>query len=626
MTDPIIMTIISTTIKSLFDLRNELKTVYKVGKDEIKHLLDDGLLSYANSQKEKFEKTKTFLYRDDRINFYDTFFPLDLSGTRPNGESYSVNMKKPLTQTFNDGNCVTIIGDAGSGKSMLMKHFFLQFLNEEKIPLFIELRNLNSFDGSFYEYIIKSIFNNRLSPNDSILERLVSNGKFLFLLDGYDELHDEVKRIRKDEINQFIDKYRKNYFVISSRPGASAETLPRFTNLKVSQISEWKIIDFVKKQLSILENKEVLEKKIIEVIDDPKNMDYKNYMSNPLLLTMFIFTFKKHPEIPHTKSRFYYNVFDTLCTSHDNISKHGDLHERKTKLKIEDFEEILKWFSFYSYFEGQFNFDKQYLVLKLEFIKKKKGYDFDIEDLIYDLTVNIAIIIIDGLEYKFPHRSLQEYFIALLISQINSNKKSEIYKTKYFNDELNPEYNLWAISEEIDTYYFKIALVSKLGEILNLFKGNNLILKYLELSKISLVFEKTRGQFSMLSNYDWANTLYYLDSNSFVFHFFQYNETFQNLIDSYPNAPKIVSQRILSFHYIEEIDELLEEDPILETEDNIAIRLHENISNHLLPYLKEIGLDNHIETLLYTIEHTKNKLEKSIVKIQQIEDELFDFH
>lgn len=639
MTDPITATIV--TIKSLFDLRNELKTVYKAGKDEIKYLLDDGLLSYANSQKEKFEKTKTFLYRDDRVNFYDTFFPLDLSGTKPNGKTYSVSMKEPLTETFADGNCVSIIGDAGSGKSMLMKHFFLQFLNEEKIPLFIELRNLNSFDGSFYDYIIKSIFNNRLSPNNTILERIISNGKFLFLLDGYDELHDEIKRKRKDEINQFIDKYRKNYFLISSRPGASAETLPRFTNLKVSQISECEIIDFVKKQLSILENKDILEEKIIKVINDPKNMDYKNYMANPLLLTMFIFTFKKHPEIPHTKNRFYYNVFDTLCTSHDNISKHGDLHERKTKLKIEDFEEILKWLSFYSYFEGQFNFDKQYLTSKLEFIKKKKGYDFDIENLIYDLTVNIAIIIIDGLEYKFPHRSLQEYFIALLISQINSEKKSKVYKNKYFNEKLNPEYNLWAISEEIDEYHFKLALINELNELLVKLKteeDDELILNYLNIIQMQMILVKDEEDEFDLSSYlyhiKWAYALLYCISKKelAIFYSFKYTKKLESFIEHAIDLSNnncydyIYTVQDIGYIDIADLFELFKNYAIIDSETYLGIQFRSDINSCLLPYFKEIGLDVFIKTLIDTIERTKNKLEKSIVKIQQIEDELFDFN
>lgn len=634
MTDPLINTFI---MKSLIDLRGELKSLYKAGKGEIQYLLDDGLLSYAVSQKEKFENLKTFLYQHDRVNFYDTFYPLDLLGVKPNGNTYTVGMDKNLKETFKDGNCVTIIGDAGSGKSMLMKHFFLYFLNYEmEIPLFIELRNLNSFEGSFYDYIIKSIFNNRLSPNDTILERLISNGKFLFLLDGYDELHEATKHKRKDEINQFIDKYRKNYFIISSRPGAAAETLPRFTNLKVSQIYKYEIIDFIKKQLSILENKGTLEDKIIEVISDPKNEDYMDYMSNPLLLTMFIFTFKNHPELPHKKSKFYYNVFETLCTRHDNFSKSGDMHERKTNLKIEDFEEILKWFSFYSYFDGQFNFDKQYFVSKLEFIKRKKNYDFDIEDLIYDLTVNIAIIVIDGLEYKFPHRSLQEYFIALLMSQRPSNKKIEDYKIKYFDKGQNPEYNLWTISEELDTYYFRAALISELGELLGILNTNDIeisTLRYLNLLNISIILPKPKEdnvfdtEQYFLEN-RWANVLFYFSKNdeNVFFSSFYYTKKLQELIETNMTLSNNLSYTIASLDNEDIIHERLKDSPILENEGHYVIHFRNDINGYLLPYFKEIGVFLFVEVLIDRIKILKDKLEKSIINMRVIEDELFDFN
>ena len=629
MSDPLTNTFI---IKSLIDLRGELKSLYKAGKDEIQYLLDDGLLSYAVSQKEKFEKLKTFLYQHDRVNFYDTFYPLDLLGIKPNGNTYTVNIDKNLTETFNNGNCVTIIGDAGSGKSMLMKHFFLHFLNYEmEIPLFIELRNLNSFEGSFYDYIIKSIFNNRLSPNDTILERLISNGKFLFLLDGYDELHEVTKHKRKDEINQFIDKYRKNYFIISSRRGAGAETLPRFNNLEVSQIKRGEILYFVVKQLSILDNKDILEEKIIKVINDPQNEDYVDYMSNPLLLTMFIFTFKNHPELPHKKSKFYYNVFETLCTRHDNFSKSGDIHERKTKLKIEDFEEILKWFSFYSYFDGKFNFDKQYLVSKLEFIKKKKGYEFDIEDLIYDLTVNIAIIIIDGLEYKFPHRSLQEYFIALLMSQRPSNKKIEGYKLKYFNKERTPEYNLWAISDELDSYYFRLATISELGELLGILNADDIetsTLKYLNLLDITTILNKYEIDTQEIIFEDgWANVLLYFIKNAenVFFSSFSYTEKLQELIEANTILSNSTSY-LISLENGDIINERLKDSPILDEENHYIIYFTSDINVYLLPYFKEIGLNLFVEGLIDRIKILKNNLERSIINMRVIEDELFDFN
>jgi len=77
------------------------------------------------------------------------------------------------------------------------------------------------------------------------------------------------------------------------------------------------------------------------------------------------------------------------------------------------------------------------------------------DDVFYDLTVSISIIIIDGLEYLFPHRSLQEYFVSRFLSnQTEKTKKERIYTDAFMSRFRNGDYNLWHLCEEIDTYYF----------------------------------------------------------------------------------------------------------------------------------------------------------------------------
>lgn len=623
-----------TTVQSLIKLKEDLKIIYKVSKDEIKYFLDDGLSDYVISQKDKFEKLKTFLFQNDRINFYDTFFPLNLKGIAPNGKTYIVEINNNLENVFENGNCITIIGDAGSGKSMLMKHFFLYYLDYlMEIPLFVELRNLNSYEGTFSDYINNLIFNNRLSPNGKILERIMSAGQFLFILDGYDELHDTIKNNRIDEINQFIDKYRKNYFILSSRPGAGVESIPRFNNLKVSEIKRNQIIDFVNRQLSIFENRSLLEEKIIKVIKDPKNEDYLDYMSNPMLLTMFIFTFKNHPELPHAKSEFYYNVFDTLCTRHDNFSKSGDLHQRKTNLKTEDFKDILKWFSYYSYFSGQFNFDKQYFVSKLEHIKKKRKLDFNIDDLIYDLTVNISIIIIDGCKYKFPHRSLQEYFIALLMSQRPTEEKVKDYKKRYFSKQQNHEYNLWTISDELDKYYFRAAAISELDELLGILETNsieNSMLEYLDLiNSYVLILKNDKSYYPDMHYYtDWARVLFffYPKYDDIFFQSFYFSNELEKVIETSTDLQNMKFYNLGAPEYVSIANfvENLRENPIIYNENFYMINFKNEINEYLISYLKEMGLHLYVESLINIIKKIKNNLSESIKYMRQIEDELFD--
>src|SRR5690606_26451147 len=129
----------------------------------------------------------------------------------------------------NKSNCVSIIGNAGSGKSMLLKHLFIDSYEEGfKVPIYLELRSFNNIESSFKDFIINIIDSNNLAPNKKIIERILKSGRFIFLLDGFDEIYSIKKSKLVDEIDLFIDCYNKNHFVISSRKNSGVESIPRF--------------------------------------------------------------------------------------------------------------------------------------------------------------------------------------------------------------------------------------------------------------------------------------------------------------------------------------------------------------------------------------------------------------
>lgn len=619
-------------IKSLIDLRQELKSIYKAGKDEIQYLLDDGLQAYVISQKDKFELLNTFLFRHDRVSFYDTFYPISLKGIDVNGNSYIRETGSNLKNVFKESNCITIIGDAGSGKTMLMKHFFLHFLSkEQEIPIYIELRNLNNYAGSLVDYINTTIFYNRLSPNNTILERLLTSGKFMFILDGYDELHSSNKLKRKEELSLFIDKYRHNYFLLTSRPGVHIESLPRFHNFSVCSIPQDEIMSFVRQQLSVLSEQEHLLNEIEKIISDKKNRDYSEYLTNPLLLTMFLFTYKNHPEMPHTKSKFYYNIFDTLCVKHDNFSKHGDLHERKTKLKTEDFEEILRCFSYYSYFEGYFNFDKQYFASRLLKIKEAKKYDYDIDDLIFDLTVSLSIILIDGTDYKFPHRSLQEYFVAQFMAQRSSETKVEDYQKRYV-DNYEHNYNLWLLSEELDFVCFRKFLIKEFDHLISLLDSNTSFgrtLNYMKMAKMEMIIDKN-SHFFAVQRHDFDERFclscnYYIQNlEIFIFNDFIYTPELRDIIDNNPKLSEKCKYTIAPIQDFFVEDPFFSNEEMIENEDFICIVFTEEISSFLESYFENIGLFLFVDSLIELLKEYRERLINSIDKKISVENDLFD--
>jgi predicted NACHT family NTPase len=425
-------------------------------KKEIQQLLNNEVKDYLQSTVEKFGKIKTFLFRHERIEFYKVYYPIKL---RLSGRVTSTDSIKEL---FKESNYSAIIGYAGSGKSMLMKHLFLNSLtNRQAIPIIIELRNLNSFTGTINEYIIKLLLDIHLGKSEKILERMLKSGSFIFLLDGYDEIHKEVKGNITNQITQFIDTYNRNKIIITSRPGADIELLPRFNNYYIKPLTIEDTKKFIEQQLRIRwnEDSEILLDNITKVVSADKYEGIHKYLKSPLLLSMFILTFEVKPEIPTRRSDFYFNVFNVLCIEHNALSKPGFHHNKTSGLSNNDIEVILEIFSFTTFSKGTYSFDYSTLKNELKKIseKKYKNLSFDTDAIIQDLTVAIPILIKEGLEFKYIHRSMQEFFAAVFIKNLDTNYKKRVYQSSLSELSLNSTdsfHHFWSLCLEVDKNSF----------------------------------------------------------------------------------------------------------------------------------------------------------------------------
>lgn len=428
-------------------------------KDEVNYFFDNGVSSYLEKQKNKYAYTKNLLHRSSPVYFYDVYQPINVSGIPSIGYELFGELETVDTSSVNrvfwKTQFVTVIGDAGSGKSTLIKHLFLNSIVENFcIPILIELRYLNDYTGSIEDYIKERVFENKLSPNNKILERLLENGKFVFFLDGYDEIKSTSKERVVEKLICFIDKYRSNRYLITSRPHSNIELLPSFHNYKIDSLDNTQIKEFILRQ----KIHEELARKIITSIKKNEISYIKSYLTNPLLLSLYILTFSTNSTIPKKKYIFYRRVWDVLFKEHDSISKIGFERELLTNLSQEEFEKVLKAFSFLTYFDGEYDFEKDYLNKNLNIIKGKiPSIQFSNVDFITDLKSSIALWVEDGAIVSFAHRSMQEYFAALYTQcTIEKEKVYGKIKKKLSTGKKSPiEYfNFLSLCEEMDTYFY----------------------------------------------------------------------------------------------------------------------------------------------------------------------------
>ncbi|MBC7946698.1 MAG: NACHT domain-containing protein [Chitinophagaceae bacterium] len=420
MDELIIQSIVNKFIEKL---EEKATTLFSGLEKEGRHFLKTGLRKYLNEQRIKYSHIKTLLRGNTPAYLYEVYYPLKLSCS---GKTIETNN---LDLIFNKSNYITIIGDAGSGKSTLVKHLFLSSIHTDfAIPILIELRSLNTGTVSLEEHVKRIISESTIaSESDSILDRLLKQGKFIFFLDGYDELKGEMKPRVLASFKSFTEKYGQNKFILTSRPYSDAENFQLFHNYHMKKLSleEGDIAGFVNKQL--LAEKELAEK-ILESIGRGQAEHIRSFLTNPLLLSLYILTFQSYAEVPEKKYIFYRRVIQALFAEHDSKTKLGFVRERVSGMNQEQFENLLKVFCFLSYFENRPSWDHDYICQKFKLIKEKKTLEFDNTKTIIDLKSAIALWTEDNGLYAFAHRSLQEYFAALFICELTDAEKERAYR------------------------------------------------------------------------------------------------------------------------------------------------------------------------------------------------------
>jgi hypothetical protein len=110
--------------------------------DKLKVRARKGFSLYVTRTYQKCAYIKTILYRDRPVSLTKHYVEPTLSSQG------NIVDSKGIVELLSKNRHVAIVGTAGLGKSLLMKSLFMSLVNTgyRKIPIFIELRELNGTD------------------------------------------------------------------------------------------------------------------------------------------------------------------------------------------------------------------------------------------------------------------------------------------------------------------------------------------------------------------------------------------------------------------------------------------------------------------------------------------------
>lgn len=129
-------------------LVDSIERIYRELKEEWNYHAKDKINQYLYNMMQRYGEVKTILHGNNPKLFYDVYYPLSLS---INGRPIAADTTPSL---FRRRQALIITADAGSGKSMLVKHLFNSAIKSSyKIPFVIELRYLNSSNDTLDKFI-----------------------------------------------------------------------------------------------------------------------------------------------------------------------------------------------------------------------------------------------------------------------------------------------------------------------------------------------------------------------------------------------------------------------------------------------------------------------------------------
>lgn len=402
-------------------------------------LLENKFDEYISRSYNKHLYMNTIVFKNQQKTINDLYIPLTVikSDNKHHDDTEVITIDTFPSNFIPKYKKVLLIDSAGMGKSTILKYLYLMSIKHNiGIPILIELRKLGQTD-SIIDFIINEINGIGLVFKKNEICSLIEGGDFIFFFDGYDEIIDENKSIVTENMQDFISKADNNLFIISSREEGSLSCFGNFQRFDIRPLEKSEAYNLIKKY----DNDGELSKQLINKLEDEENLKIINeFLTNPLMVSLLYKAFEYKSSVPYKKNIFYRQVYDALFEDHDRSKGSAYVHEKKSKLDIEDFCLVLRALGFLTLKEG-ISYSKEELI---NFIKKVKkiaiGVEFSENDFIYDIVNSVPLFIKEGTEYKWTHKSFQEYFAASYIC-IDAKEKESKYLQAIFN------------SNNVDRYY-----------------------------------------------------------------------------------------------------------------------------------------------------------------------------
>lgn len=379
----------------------------------VRSMFRAGIKGYYQNLYNKHSTYRSIISLSDDLSLKDTYVDLEFSsassGIYTNG--------KNLWKDMEPGNRYLIRGGGGYGKSLFTKMCLIWTIESKsnRIAHYLDLKDVGSSEKpDILQLLVDEITPLSKGLSEDYIAEILKSVDSLVILDGFDEVRDDCRNSVLKAIERFSEAHPRASIVVTSRPHDSEASWNKFNIYDIRQLNKEKAIDLI----SSFPYDDDVKNKLILDIHQYIWEKHESFLSVPLLCTMVIVVYSKDGFLLGSLSGFYQQTFEALLFRHDttkNFFKRTFISELNTG----DFDQFFSAFCFHAYSDLKYRFKSEELPEYINRAKSTLDLKVSTQSLIRDLVESTCLIVKEGNEYKFAHRSFQEYFSAKFAKNSN---------------------------------------------------------------------------------------------------------------------------------------------------------------------------------------------------------------
>ena len=337
------------------------------------------------------------MFDDECISYIET-------EDNPNKNNTTLNI--PIEKFFDTGMNITLLGEAGSGKTTALQVYTKRCLSSsnDRIVIFSSLRDIaknTSKEKGIIEGVVSYLAEIDCPISRSTIIDAISRRKCVLVLDSIDECIVEHEWII-DALRDATSIYPECQIITSSRYSVpNVDNLP-FSHISLLPFSEEQKTSFFSKWFSEDDSKPAM---ILEHLSN--NPSLNRVVNNPLSATVLCFLMENDVPLPVTESALYRKRFDLMM---------GELDFHKETFRQKNRPELLRRLAKILAFEVHSNKKREFTKDFAIELLKGKLYDLSDkkkEEIFNELITPVeAIVTYRGNSLDFGHLRFQEYLCA----------------------------------------------------------------------------------------------------------------------------------------------------------------------------------------------------------------------